>query len=197
MTEAQDAITVPGGPTPTPAPTPADMPPQLPEPAAEEPKAASGEEVDKLLKKLAAENHSLRSKLRETEPLAKKAQEAEEANKTEIQKAVERAQVAENARAELEIGFTKLELAVQFGIPVDDIDLIGSGTRDEMEVRAKRLATLNAAARKAAPPPSERPVEGLRPGAAPEPPKPADDSYPESWKPQHLRNNESRSFHGQ
>lgn len=179
------------------APTPADMPGQRAEAPVEESKSVSGEELDKVLRKLRDENHSLRTKLRETEPLAKKAQAAEEANKTEIQKAVERAQAAENAKTELETGYTRLELAVQYSIPPDDIDLIGSGTRDEMDVRAQRLAALNAAASKATPPPSDRPVEGLRPGASPEPAKEPDDSYPAAWVPSWLKDNDNRSQHGQ
>src|ERR1700751_3105485 len=49
---------------------------------------------------------------------------------------------------------------------------------------------------KAAPPPTDRPVEGLRPGATPEPAKPPDDSYPSEWTPSYLRGKEGPSFYG-
>lgn len=139
-----------------------------------------------------------RVKLKELEPLAKKAQEAEEAKKDDVQKAEERAQAAEQREQATLEGYTRLELAVQYSIPPDDIDLIGSGTREEMDARAKRVAALNAAAAKATPPPTDRPVEGLRPGASPEPAQPPDDSYPSAWIPAHMKDGkDNRSFHGQ
>jgi hypothetical protein len=155
------------------------------------------EELEAELAKTRREAANYRTKLREVEPLAKKAQEADEAAKSETQKANERAQAAEQREKATLEGYARLELAVQYSIPPDDIDLIGSGTREEMDARAKRLSALNAAASKAAPPPTDRPVEGLRPGATPEPPKPADDSYPAAWTPSYLREKESRSFSGQ
>jgi hypothetical protein len=181
------------------APTPADMPQQQPEAEAEAaPPEHTQEEFDELLKKMRSENHKLRSKLRETEPLARKAQEAEEASKSELQKALERAQEAINAKTQLETQNIRLELAVSHQLPPESIDLIGAGTREEMETNAKYLAALHAAASKTQPPPTDRPVEGLRPGASPEPGNPPDDSYPSDWKPSWMRgDDENRSFHGQ
>lgn len=170
--------------------------PETPETPPAEPKVKTAEEYEAELAKVKRENFNYRSKLREVEPLAKKAQEAEEAKKDGEQRANERADAAEKREKETLEGFTRLELAVQYHLEADDVDLIGSGTREEMEARAKRVAALNAAASKAAPPPTDRPVEGLRPGATPEPPKPADDSYPEAWTPKYLREKEPRSFHG-
>ena len=151
------------------------------------------------LRKMRSENNKLRAKLKELEPLAKKAQAADEAAKSKEQKAEERAQAAEAREKETLEGYTRLELAVQYHIEPDDIDLIGSGTREEMDSRAQRIAAKNAAAMKAQPPPTDRPVEGLRPGASPEPPKPADDSYPTEWQPAWMRggDKESSIFHGQ
>jgi hypothetical protein len=155
------------------------------------------EEVEAELAKTRREAANYRTKLREVEPLAKKAQEAEEAKKDDIQRANERAQAAEQREKETLEGYTRLELAVQYHIEPEDIDLIGSGTREEMDSRAQRIAAKNAAASKAAPPPTDRPVEGLRPGATPEPQKPVDDSYPVAWTPAYLRDKEGRSFSGQ
>ena len=156
-----------------------------PEPAADDstPPAKPGrtpEEYEAELAKVRREAAGYRVKLKEVEPLAKAAQEAEEAKKDDIQRANDRAQAAEKHAQETLEGYTRLELAVQYHISdQDDIELIGSGTREEMEARAKRVAALNAAAAKATPPPTDRPVEGLRPGASPEPASPPDDSYPE------------------
>lgn len=172
--------------------------PPATDPPAEEPKPGrTPEQYEAELAKVRREAANYRTKLREVEPLAKKAQEADEAAKTETQKAVDRAQKAEQLLQERETGYARLELAVQYNIPPEDIDLIGSGTREEMDKNAARLAALHAASMKAAPPPTDRPVEGLRPGATPEPPKPADDSYPAAWTPSYLQEKDSRSQYGQ
>lgn len=187
-------------PTPTEAavPTPGDMPTHRPD-APEADDATDPVENVEHLRKLRSENNKLRAKLKEFEPLAKKAQAADEAAKSKEQKAEERALAAERREQETLEGYARLELAVTHHIEPEDIDLIGSGTREEMEDRARRIAAKNAAASKAQPPPTDRPVEGLRPGASPEPPQPADDSYPDQWKPTWLRGGEKESsiFHGQ
>ncbi len=171
--------------TEAPSPTPGD----IAELAAKELKAEgapekaprTAEQLEAELAKVRREAAGYRTKLREAEPLVKAAQEAEEANKTEVQKAQERAANLERKYLDLQQSNDRLDLAVQYSIPRDEIDLIGSGSREEMEARAARLGPLFAASEKNPAPPSNRPVEGLRPGASPEPPKPADNSYPANW----------------
>lgn len=171
------------------APSPADMAAKAPaaEPESEEqPKAPlTPDQYEAQLAKLRKENAGWRVKLREAEPIIKAHQEAEEANKTELQREREAREVLQRERDDLQVGYARLELAAQYNVSPDNIDLIGSGSREEMEDRASRLGVLSSAA--PTPPPSNRPVEGLRPGASPEPPKPADDSYPASWRPPHLQ----------
>jgi hypothetical protein len=136
------------------------------------------------LEKARREAARYREKLREVEPVAQKALEAEEAREArdaEFKAAVERAEAAERRATEQEAALYRMDLAVQYGIPRDDINLIGSGSREEMEAAATRLGALFATSDKTPAPPSNRPVEGLRPGALPEPPKPADNSYPAEW----------------
>lgn len=196
------------------APTPADMarrnpPPPAPAPAPA-PQGEPGDDGDddkgkpktrrKLetvedyqaeVERLRRENAERRTKINELTPLAEQARQAEEANKSELQREREARIAAEQRDREREENFNRLELAVTHGIDPDNIDLIGPGSREEMEQRALRLRAMqDAQAATPAPPPSDRPVEGLRPGASPEPPKPADDSYPESWKPNHVRDSE-------
>jgi hypothetical protein len=183
-------------------PAPPEVPPEEQAPVEDAPAeqakpARSPEDYEAELAKVRREAAGYRVKLKEIEPIAKKAQEAEEAKKDDIQRANERAQAAEREKQTLEQGYTRLELAVQYKIPREDINLIGSGTREEMEANAKRVAALTAAAAKVAPPPTDRPVEGLRPGATPEPAKPPDDSYPAGWTPKYLRDKDSRSLYGQ
>jgi hypothetical protein len=152
------------------------------EPKPEETKGPrSPEDYEAEIQKLRKESAGYRTKLREAEPLVKAHQEREEANKTELQRAQEALQKQERDYADLQVGYTRLELAAIHNVPPEDIDLIGSGTREEMEARAARVGALNASTTRTPAPPSNRPVEGLRPGATPEPPKPVDHSYPDNW----------------
>lgn len=160
------------------APKPAEPQPVEADPA--EKPSLTADQLQAELAKVRKEAAGYRTKLRDVEPLVKAAQEAEEANKTEIQRAQERASKLEKDYTTLQENNWRLELAVTHGIPHDQIDLIGSGSREEMEGRAARLAPLFSST-KTTPPPSDRPVEGLRPGATPEPLKPVDISYPAEW----------------
>ena len=178
------------------APSPADLAAKTEAKQEEDKPARSPEDLQAEIAKLRKENASWRTKYREAEPIVKAHQEAEEAQKTELQKLQEQLQQERQGRTEIETGYTRLELAVHYNIPPDDIDLIGSGSREEMEARATRLGALHAATAKTPPPPSNRPVEGLRPGATPEPPQPADDSYPAEWAPPGARD-KVRSQYGQ
>ncbi len=163
---------------PQPAAEAAEQP--QPEPA-EEPKPRSPEDYEAEIQKLRREAAGYRTKLRETEPIVKAHQEQVEANKTELQRAQEALAARDQEYADLQVGYTRLELAALHNIPPDDIDLIGSGSREDMEARAARLGALYATTTKTPAPPSDRPVEGLRPGANPEPPKSVDNSYPANW----------------
>lgn len=164
------------------AAAPADPQTDPTEPKPEDQKGSrSPEDYEAEIQKLRRESAGYRTKLREAEPIVKAHQEREEANKTELQKAQEALAAREREFADLQVGYTRLELAAIHNVPPDDIDLIGSGSREEMEARAARIGALHAANTKTPSPPSDRPVEGLRPGATPEPPKPVDNSYPANW----------------
>lgn len=143
------------------------------------PASKSPEDYEAMIRELRKENAGWRTKMREAEPILKAHTAAEEAAKTEVQKATERATAAETDRAHL----IREVVAIKYGVPEEDYDFLGSGTREEMEARAARYAARFASAAPPPPPPSDRPVEGLRPGASPTPPPPADHSYPAAWKP--------------
>jgi hypothetical protein len=120
--------------------------------------------------------------------------EIEEGEKTELQKAQERAEAAEKRDRERQENFDRLDIASTLGIERDNIDLIGSGSREQMEAQALKVKALQDARNAhSSPPPSDRPVEGLRPGASPEPPKQADDSYPAAWTPSYLLDRENQN----
>ena len=166
------------------APAELASPAELPvEPAA--PKSL--EDYEAMVRKLRDENASWRTKLRDAEPILQAHAEAEEAAKTEVQRANERAAEAERIAAERESQLNVLRAAAKHGIPEEDYDLLGSGTPEELDARAARLAARYPSSTAPTPPPSDRPVEGLRPGASPTPPAQPDDSYPESWRPVQAR----------
>lgn len=181
----------PQQPEPTSAP-PAPTTPLIPaapvaqpvaEPVAEpvvEPAALSEQDKDAIIEKLRKENANWRTRLRDADPIIKAHEAAEEAAKTEVQRATERAAAVEKANSEL----VREVVATKYGVPEEDLDFLGSGTREEMEAKGARyqarFATTTAAT---PPPPSDRPVESLRPGASPTPPAAPDTSYPESWRP--------------
>lgn len=87
-------------------------------------------------------------------------------------------------------------LCVQHGItdPADIAIVQSAGTPEARQASAERLGAHLKAATPAAPvapvvtpPPTNRPIETLTPGASPEPPAAVDDSYPAAWTPTHVR----------
>ncbi|MET9150070.1 hypothetical protein ABZX82_02125 [Streptomyces griseoflavus] len=96
---------------------------------------------------------------------AQKYAEFEDTQKTELQRATERAQTVEQQLADLQATNARLMAAATHNIPPDLIDLLGSGSADEINARAEALAERLRAAAPAAPA-QQRPVEALTPGAA-------------------------------
>jgi len=141
--------------------------------------------MDKIAK-ANSEAKGLRSRVKELETYEAKVRELEESQKSEQQKVIERAEKAEQdanaARSEL----IRERIARRHGIADEDMDLLGSGTEEEIEGRAKRLAALSAAAAgtdETPAPPTSRTAEKLRPGASPKTPTEAPKSYPAGWLP--------------
>lgn len=98
---------------------------------------------------------------------AKRLDKLERANESDAQRLErerdEARQNAESSTSEL----ARLRAAMRYGLAEDDLDLLGTGTAEEIDERAKRLADrLGAAAKK--PPASRRPAESLRGGNDPE-----------------------------
>lgn len=110
---------------------------------------------------------------------AQKYTELEDAQKSELQRANERAQTVEQQLADERAQNARLMAAATHSIPPDLIELLGSGTADEINSRAEALAErLKAAAPAPAPTPA-RPVESLTPGAAPA--SSAGGATPDQW----------------
>ncbi|WP_458089505.1 hypothetical protein [Streptomyces malaysiensis] len=110
---------------------------------------------------------------------AQKYAEFEDAQKSEIQKAQERAQTFEQQLADERAQNARLLAAATHNIPPELIELLGSGTTDEINSRAEVLAEKLKAAAPAPAPTSARPVESLTPGAAPA--SSAGGATPDQW----------------
>ena len=109
---------------------------------------------------------------------AQKYTEFEDAQKSETQRANERAQTFEQQLVDERAQNTRLLAAATHNIPPELIELLGSGTADEINSRAEVLAGRLKATTPAPTPVSSRPVESLTPGAAPSSAAPMD---PDAW----------------
>ena len=108
-----------------------------------------------------------------------------DAEKTELQKAQEAAQRYESELTTTRVANARLMAAVAHDLPPDLIDLLGDGTDEEIDARARLLAEkLAATAAPAAAEPTKatatptRPVEALTPGGRPATQEPED---PNDW----------------
>jgi hypothetical protein len=90
-------------------------------------------------KALEAERRNARAATKERDALAARLKEFEDRDKSEADKAIERAAAAEKRVAELEAHATRLEVAYENGLtPAQAKRLVGS-TREELEADAKEL----------------------------------------------------------
>lgn len=118
----------------------------------------------------------------------------EDRDKTELQRATDRALQAEKLASEWETRHHRTLAAAQHDIPPGLIDLITGSSEDETTASAEALAAAineratdiaaataraNGAAGQPQRPPSTRPVESLRPGAVPA--GAADNNDPNAW----------------
>lgn len=172
--------------SPAPQSAPAAPTPAAPPAAQEEPTEKDWESEATKWKALARqhENKHLsalgfksKDELEQLRASAQKYQEAEDAQKTEIQKATERAQAVEQQLTEMRATNARLMAAASHNIPPELIDLLGSGTDEEINARAEVLAERLKPATPVAVP--QRPVESLTPGAAPS--SSAAGATPDQW----------------
>jgi hypothetical protein len=142
--------------------------------------------VQALIKGLRDENATARKRNQELTPLAAEAEKMRTERLTEVEKATARAEAAEKLAAEREGALLRERLARTHGLTDDDLDLLGSGTEDELTKRAEKIKALKGAGTPPAPVvPGAKPVEQLRPGATPGGTLPAEqDAYPAEWAPQ-------------
>ncbi|WP_418345264.1 hypothetical protein [Rhodococcus pyridinivorans] len=178
-------------PAPAPAPAPGTPAPAAQPPASDPAPAPEGadkgtplshEDALKELEKVRREAANYRTKVRELEPLAQAAREAEDAKKTELERYQEQnQQLLERLEAA-----ERQALVATHQIPEAYQSLVTGSTPEERAASAQLIGELVKQTQQPAPataPPSNRPVEGLRPGASPTPPAQPDNSYPVSWLP--------------
>lgn len=111
---------------------------------------------------------------------AKRLSEIEDAQKSEQQRFQDRATAAEQRALQLQSANARLLAGATHGIPADLIDLLGDGDEEQINERARLLAEKLAVVHPAAvatTPASSRPVESLKPGAAPA----ASEPDPDAW----------------
>lgn len=118
-------------------------------------------------KHLAALGFKSKDEIDQLRQAAQKQAELEEAQKTELQKATEKAQTYEQQLADMRSTNARLLAAATHNIPPELIDLLGAGSDEEIAARAELLAERLKAAAPATAPSAQRPVEALTPGAAP------------------------------
>jgi hypothetical protein len=120
---------------------------------------------------LSALGFTSKDEIEQLRTAAAKYAEFQDAQKTEQQRLTEAKATAEQQLADLKSTNARLMAAASHAIPPDLIDLLGSGTDEEINARAELLAERLKAAAPAAAAPSgaapQRPVESLTPGAAP------------------------------
>lgn len=130
------------------------------------------------LRKANNEAKNLRERLKAQEPLVAAAQEAERAKMSELDRAN-----ADNTALKQQLAQRDTELLQsRYHIPEEYLEFIGEGTFEEKEARAAKVGQMvQPKDSQEQRPPSERPVESLKPGASPSTPPVEDHSYPAAW----------------
>lgn len=89
-----------------------------------------------------AESRKWEARAKENNGAALKLTQLEEASKSELQKAIDRATAAEASLADKEAEALRLTVAARHGISADNLDLLTGSTEDELEAKAKKIASL-------------------------------------------------------
>lgn len=122
---------------------------QQPVQGADEPKFTQAELDEKLQTRLRREREKY-ADFDKFKADSERLRQVEEADKTEAQKAADAVAAAQKAEADARAEAVRYKAAAAHGIGPDDIDLIGSGSEDEVMARAERLGRLIADSRELA-----------------------------------------------
>lgn len=115
------------------------------------------------LQKERDQRKALEKQIRELKPLAAKARELEEASKSELDKAAERATAAEARASNAEAQLVRKDIAASKGLKPEAAEFLTGTTPEEIEASAEKLLALMPDPQR----PPGRPVEQLQSGAVP------------------------------
>lgn len=104
-----------------------------------EPEPFDAERAQKKIAKANSEAANLRARLKELEPLAKKAQELEEASRSDLEKLTSRAEQAEQRASASEARAIRLEVAFEKGLTPAQAKRLVGGSREELEADADEI----------------------------------------------------------
>jgi|GEM_PF-2540221 len=139
----------------------------------------SAESYQQELEKLRKESARYRTERNELRADAEKYREIQDAEKTELQRAQEALEAERTKSNQYQVELARSKALSKYGISEENADLLGSDP-EKFDDNAKRLGELQAQAAKRATPPSDYPVENLKPGASSREDAP-DYSFPASW----------------
>lgn len=111
-----------------------------------------------------AEARKWESRAKENSAAQQKLAELENASKSELQRALDRAEAAEKAIAEAQSESLRLTVAARHGITGDALELLSGSTEDELEAKAAKLAALITDSNKPDPFPKADPSQGSQGG---------------------------------
>lgn len=131
------------------------------------------------LAEVRAEAAASRVELKELRTIAEKYKEIQDAEKTELQRAQEALEAERTRATQLDVELKRAQALAKYGISEDNADLLGNDP-EKFEANAQRIGALQAEAAKKSAPPSDYPVEDLKPGASSSQPV-NDFGYPSNW----------------
>ena len=140
-----------------------DLETPMPEPDATSEPEPLGDAGIAALQKERDQRKALEKQIRELKPLAAKARELEEASKSELDKAAERAAAAEARAAAAEAQLVRKDIAAAKGLKPEAAEFLTGTTPEEIEASADKLLALMPEQQR----PPGRPVEQLQSGAVP------------------------------
>ena len=144
-----------------------------------QPQERTAESYQHELEKLRKENARYRTERNEFRADAEKYREIQEAEKTDLQRAQEALEAERATARQYQVQLARAQALAKYGISEDNADLLGDDP-EKFDANAQRLGELQAQAAKRAAPPSDYPVENLKPGASDKQAAP-DFSYPSNW----------------
>lgn len=139
----------------------------------------TAESYQRELEKLRKENAKYRTERNDFRADAEKYREIQDAEKTELQRTQEALEAERANSKQYQVQLARTQALAKYGISEDNADLLGDDP-EKFDANAQRLGELQAQAARRTAPPSDYPVEDLKPGASDRQSAP-DFAYPSNW----------------